>query len=60
MIYRKCGCGEGDSGCTVCGICRVCAETFVAAGSYEQTVIDIEEEFESSVRANSKPGWYYE
>ncbi|CAH2243754.1 jg7138, partial [Pararge aegeria aegeria] len=22
----KCGCGEGDSGCTVCGICRKCAE----------------------------------
>lgn len=22
---RECGCGEGDSGCAVCGCCRICA-----------------------------------
>ncbi|XP_048488841.1 E3 ubiquitin-protein ligase MYCBP2 [Plutella xylostella] len=23
---EKCGCGEGDSGCSVCGVCRRCAD----------------------------------
>lgn len=23
--FRECGCGEGDSGCEVCGCCRICA-----------------------------------
>ncbi|CAH0716565.1 unnamed protein product, partial [Brenthis ino] len=23
---ERCGCGEGDSGCSVCGVCRRCAE----------------------------------
>lgn len=22
---RECGCGEGDSGCSQCGACRICA-----------------------------------
>jgi len=24
-IFRECGCGEGDAGCTICGCCRICA-----------------------------------
>ena len=24
-VYRVCGCGAGDSGCSVCGVCRSCA-----------------------------------
>ncbi|XP_050423071.1 E3 ubiquitin-protein ligase MYCBP2 isoform X2 [Adelges cooleyi] len=23
---QKCGCGDGDAGCTVCGCCRICAQ----------------------------------
>ena len=23
-VSRACGCGSGDSGCTVCGCCKVC------------------------------------
>ena len=23
--YRDCGCGAGDSGCSICGCCKVCA-----------------------------------
>ncbi|XP_052746686.1 E3 ubiquitin-protein ligase highwire [Bicyclus anynana] len=31
---ERCGCGEGDSGCTVCGICKRCAEASTStAGS---------------------------
>lgn len=25
IIFRECGCGEGDAGCTICGCCRICA-----------------------------------
>lgn len=25
FFCRECGCGEGDSGCAVCGCCRICA-----------------------------------
>lgn len=28
-IYRECGCGEGDSGCSICGCCRICAREVV-------------------------------
>lgn len=24
-LFRECGCGEGDAGCTICGCCRICA-----------------------------------
>lgn len=24
-LFRECGCGEGDSGCAICGCCRICA-----------------------------------
>lgn len=27
--YRECGCGEGDSGCALCGCCRLCARDTV-------------------------------
>lgn len=26
LSFRECGCGEGDSGCSVCGCCRICAK----------------------------------
>ncbi|RZC40109.1 RCC1 domain containing protein, partial [Asbolus verrucosus] len=26
---QECGCGEGDSGCSVCGCCRICAREVV-------------------------------
>jgi hypothetical protein len=26
---RECGCGEGDSGCSACGCCRICAREVV-------------------------------
>ncbi|KAK9891452.1 hypothetical protein WA026_014685 [Henosepilachna vigintioctopunctata] len=26
---RECGCGEGDSGCSICGCCRICAREVV-------------------------------
>lgn len=29
-VRRRCGCGEGDTGCTVCGVCRRCAEMYAA------------------------------
>lgn len=35
LLFRRCGCGEGDSGCDTCGICRQCAEGFVAAARPE-------------------------
>ena len=22
--YRECGCGAGDSGCSICGCCKAC------------------------------------
>ena len=25
FYFRECGCGQGDSGCAVCGCCRICA-----------------------------------
>jgi len=25
IVFRECGCGEGDAGCTICGCCRICA-----------------------------------
>lgn len=28
-VDRECGCGEGDSGCAVCGCCRICAREHV-------------------------------
>ncbi|XP_061382096.1 E3 ubiquitin-protein ligase MYCBP2 isoform X5 [Danaus plexippus] len=30
---EKCGCGEGDSGCSVCGICKQCAEASTSNAS---------------------------
>ena len=27
-LFRPCGCGSGDSGCAICGICRTCAGEF--------------------------------
>lgn len=33
LMFRPCGCGSGDSGCAVCGICRSCA------GEYEVDAI---------------------
>lgn len=26
FVSRECGCGEGDSGCAICGVCRICAQ----------------------------------
>lgn len=26
ILSSECGCGSGDSGCSECGCCRVCAE----------------------------------
>ena len=25
ILSRECGCGSGDSGCSQCGLCKVCA-----------------------------------
>lgn len=25
LLYRPCGCGAGESGCSECGVCRSCA-----------------------------------
>ncbi|CAH1647847.1 unnamed protein product [Spodoptera littoralis] len=55
---EKCGCGEGDSGCAVCGVCRRCADTFVMAGRPERastfTVTDLDDDGEPSIRPDSR------
>ncbi len=28
LFDRPCGCGSGDSGCSECGVCRICAGEF--------------------------------
>ncbi|CAH2103304.1 unnamed protein product [Euphydryas editha] len=30
---ERCGCGEGDSGCSVCGVCRRCSEASTSSTS---------------------------
>ncbi|KAH9644214.1 hypothetical protein HF086_008703 [Spodoptera exigua] len=54
----KCGCGEGDSGCAVCGVCRRCADAFVMAGRPERsstvTVTDLDDDGEPSIRPDSR------
>ncbi|XP_028043251.1 E3 ubiquitin-protein ligase MYCBP2 isoform X2 [Bombyx mandarina] len=55
---EKCGCGEGDSGCSVCGICRRCADAFAAAGRAECTErvsdADDDADAETSTAAEAK------
>ncbi|XP_050560251.1 E3 ubiquitin-protein ligase MYCBP2 isoform X7 [Spodoptera frugiperda] len=55
---EKCGCGEGDSGCAVCGVCRRCADAFVMAGRPERsstvTVTDLDDDGEPSIRPDSR------
>ncbi|CAH0578389.1 unnamed protein product [Chrysodeixis includens] len=58
---EKCGCGEGDSGCAVCGVCRRCADAFVAASRPERapsaasvTITDLDDEGEPSARPESR------
>ncbi|RVE51528.1 hypothetical protein evm_003798 [Chilo suppressalis] len=50
---EKCGCGEGDSGCSVCGICRRCADTFAAAG--RERVTDLDEDTDASTKSDTRP-----
>jgi hypothetical protein len=52
---RKCGCGEGDSGCSVCGICRRCADTFAAAGRAER-VTDLDDDADASTKSDTRNG----
>ncbi|CAH0703737.1 unnamed protein product [Spodoptera exigua] len=55
---EKCGCGEGDSGCAVCGVCRRCADAFVMASRPERsstvTVTDLDDDGEPSIRPDSR------
>ncbi|XP_052752649.1 E3 ubiquitin-protein ligase MYCBP2 isoform X3 [Galleria mellonella] len=51
---EKCGCGEGDSGCSSCGVCRRCAETQTTAGRSERTVTDLDDDADASTRSDSK------
>ncbi|KAJ8737325.1 hypothetical protein PYW07_000596 [Mythimna separata] len=55
---EKCGCGEGDSGCAVCGVCRRCADAFVVAARPERpsivTVTDLDDDGEASARPDSR------
>lgn len=60
-ISRRCGCGEGDSGCRECGICRQCAEGFVTAARPEpaeamESGDGMEEEDQEPVRDDTKGG----
>ncbi|KAJ0183671.1 hypothetical protein K1T71_000094 [Dendrolimus kikuchii] len=50
---EKCGCGEGDSGCSVCGVCRTCAEIFDIAGKSECNATD-DEDVEPSTKSDTK------
>ncbi|XP_037299798.1 E3 ubiquitin-protein ligase highwire-like isoform X4 [Manduca sexta] len=50
---EKCGCGEGDSGCALCGVCRRCADVFVAAARPER-VTDLDDEADSSAKCEPK------
>ena len=46
MIYSKCGCGSGDSGCKECGCCRVCAGEKDHWGGGAFNLGDIPDDFE--------------
>ncbi|XP_064076475.1 E3 ubiquitin-protein ligase MYCBP2 [Vanessa tameamea] len=48
---ERCGCGEGDSGCSVCGVCRRCSEastSSAATSKPDQENLTIEKEQEQS------------
>ena len=56
-LTRDCGCGSGDSGCTSCGCCKVCAgETDSWSGGISfQELEEVEPEmFERIRRARSR------
>ncbi|XP_060809498.1 E3 ubiquitin-protein ligase MYCBP2 [Amyelois transitella] len=52
---EKCGCGEGDSGCSTCGVCRQCVETFAATSGAEKTT-DLDDNGESSSMPDPRSG----
>ncbi|CAB3259025.1 unnamed protein product [Arctia plantaginis] len=49
---ERCGCGEGDSGCTACGVCRRCADTLAGAARPERSTptTDLDDDADSSTR----------
>lgn len=52
-LFRKCGCGEGDSGCSLCGVCRVCAECQAAVPSTSKVEAT---DTDASTRSDEKSG----
>lgn len=55
--FRKCGCGEGDSGCNACGICRRCADSFAGPNRTERTAtITTDLDDDASVKSDTRSG----
>ncbi|XP_059059876.1 E3 ubiquitin-protein ligase MYCBP2 [Achroia grisella] len=52
---ENCGCGEGDSGCSTCGVCRRCVEAQPTTSRSERTVTDLDDDADGSSRSDDKP-----
>ncbi|XP_063374022.1 E3 ubiquitin-protein ligase MYCBP2 [Cydia amplana] len=55
---EKCGCGEGDSGCSSCGVCRRCADAYKSVCAERPPADDDEDASRSDARSDKDNGRY--